>query len=450
MELAMLYWPAIILGAIIFLVFFASLLFRVVVPTNQVHTIQKRSTTLSYGKDYPAGNVYFKWPSWIPFLGISASSLSVSIFSVDLEEYEAYDIGRLPFLIDVVAFFRVSDANIASQRCGSQEELHAHLLAVVQGAARTILASNDIEEIMQGRSKFGEDFTTEVKEQLKGWGVETVKSIELMDIKDSPKSSVIANIMAKKQSHIDMESRKEVAQNRKEAELSEIEAQRIISLQKQDKDRSIQLRSIEVSREIQLAEEQREQVTQDQAKITKEKLMEVQRTEETLRAEINKSVALTHASQSAEVRKKEAEADKETSVIIAEGKLQSAIKDSEAITAKGKAEAEAKSAMEIAEVQSQITLSKEIGTNKGYQDYLIKVEQIQAMRDVGMEQAKALTEADIKIMANSGDVPSGMNSIMDIFSSKGGMAVASMLETASQSPVVKKLLGQEENNEGKN
>jgi len=449
MEVGIMYAMVGLVGTIIFLSLFFSLLFRVVVPTNEVHTVQKKSKTLSYGKDYPAGNVYFKWPSWIPFLGISASSLPVSIFSVELEEYEAYDIGRLPFLIDVVAFFRVSDANIASQRCSSQKELHAHLLAVVQGAARTILASNDIEEIMQGRGKFGQEFTEEVKEQLNGWGIETVKSIELMDIKDSSKSSVIANIMAKKQSHIDMESRKEVALNRKEAELSEIEAKRIIDIQKQDNARMVNLKAIEVNRETEIASEQKNQIVQEQARLTKEKSMEVIRTEESLRADIDKTVALTKANQEAEVRKTRAEADKETSIIIAEGKLQSALKDAEATTAEGKAVAEAKTAMEIAQVQSQITLSKEIGTNQGYQEYLIKVEQIKAVRDVGMEQAKALVEADIKIMTNSGDVPSGMNSIMDIFTSKGGMGIASMLETASQSPVVRKILGQEDT-EGRN
>ena len=74
-----------------------------------------------------------------------------------------------------------------------------------------------IEEIMQERSKFGGAFTKEVDGQLTDWGVCTVKNIELMDIRDSEKSFVIQNIMKKKRSHIEMESRTEVAKNHRSA-----------------------------------------------------------------------------------------------------------------------------------------------------------------------------------------------------------------------------------------
>ena len=68
---------------------------------------------------------------------------------------------------------------------------------------------------MQGRSQFGEQFTKEVEAQLKNWGVSTVKNIELMDIRDSNSSHVIKNIMEKKKSLIEMQSRIEVAENLK-------------------------------------------------------------------------------------------------------------------------------------------------------------------------------------------------------------------------------------------
>jgi len=46
--------------------------------------------------------------------------------------------------------------------------------------------------------------------------------MELMDIRDAQGHANIANIMAKKSSHIEMESRTEVAKNRQLAETAEI------------------------------------------------------------------------------------------------------------------------------------------------------------------------------------------------------------------------------------
>lgn len=146
-----------------------SIMFRRVVSTNEVHIVQSARKTQSYGKDTPNGNVYYEWPSWIPKFGISKIVLPVSVFDLDLAAYEAYDKGRLPFVVDIKAFFRITNSDVAAQRVSSFEDLQSQLLAVVQGAVRTILASSDIEEIMQGRSKFGDEFTKEVTAQLTNW-----------------------------------------------------------------------------------------------------------------------------------------------------------------------------------------------------------------------------------------------------------------------------------------
>ena len=169
---------------------------RRVVATNEVHIVQSAKLTKSYGKDTDHGNSYYEWPSWLPILGVSKIMLPVSVFDLDLNAYEAYDKGRLPFVVDVKSFFRITDSNVAAQRVASFQELKDQLHAIVQGAVRTILASSDIEAIMQGRSVYGEQFTKEVSDQLANWGVNTVKNIELMDIRDSKDSFVIQNIMS--------------------------------------------------------------------------------------------------------------------------------------------------------------------------------------------------------------------------------------------------------------
>jgi flotillin len=416
---------------------------RRVVPTNEVHIVQSSKLTTSYGKDTENGNTYYEWPSWIPVVGITKIILPVSVFDLDLTDYEAYDKGRLPFKIDVKAFFRIADSNLAAQRVASFDELHKQLQSIVQGAVRAILASNDIEDIMQGRATFGEQFTHEVASQLTNWGVVAVKNIELMDIRDSSGSNVIHNIMEKKKSFIEMESRTEVAANMRTAQIAEVDAQRETDIKKQQALQQVGIQTAEKEREIGIANQKSTQAIQDEQRITKEKEMAVIKVGEVNQAEINKQVQVVMAEQEkqtsviqAEGIKQRitiaAEGEKAKAVLDSEGKLEAKKRESEGITLEGTARAEAEKAMQLAPVQAQIVLAKEIGGNASYQQYLITVEQIKANQVVGVEQAKALEKADIKIIANTGDASTGLSKLGDVISPKGGLALGGMLEAFAQ------------------
>jgi hypothetical protein len=54
-------------------------------------------------------------------------------------------------------------------------------------------------------------------------------------------------------------------------------------------------------------------------------------------------------------------------------------------------------------------------------------------KDIGIEYAKALAMADVKILTNSGDVQSGLSGIKDIISSKGGAGLVGLIEGLKQS-----------------
>lgn len=397
-----------------------ALFLRRVVPTNEVHIVQSAKKTTSYGKDTGNGNTYYQWPTWLPVLGVTKIVLPVNVFSLNIDNYEAYDQGRLPFVVDMATFFRIFDSNVAAQRIESFNDLKVQLISIVQGAARSILASNDIETILQGRATFGEQFTKEVKDQLVQWGVEPVKNIELMDIRDSRDSQVIHNIMAKKKSHIEMESRTEVAKNRQAAAIAEIDAQKEVDLRAQTAKQDVGLRTTTAEREVALAQQQKIQAISDQAKTTKEKEMAVLQVEHVRKSEIAKQTALIKAEQ-----------DKGVQVLAAEALLEAKKREADGIFAEGNARAEAQKAFELAPVQAQITLAKEIGENKAYQEYLVTIRKVEAAQAVGMEQAKALTAADVKVISNTGSPSEGITSVMDLFSSKGGTQVGAMLEALS-------------------
>jgi flotillin len=425
-----------ILGVALFLAF----IWRRVVPTNMVHIVQSSKKTVSYGRGREAGNTYYAVPSFIPIFGVTVTHFPESIFDISLRDYEAYDTGRLPFVVDIKAFFRIADSQIAAQRVANFTELQGQLMGVLQGAVRGILGNNKLENIMQDRSNLGEMFTKEVNDQLQEWGVTTAKMIEFMDIRDSNGSQVIQNMMAKEKSRIEKESRVTVADNIREAEMKEIEAKREIALTRTQAEQQVGIRQAEAEKEVGIAKEKSNQEVQTEAKITTERVMEVKKVEDVKSAEIAKEVAVVKAQQDKEVQVVNADAEKEATVRIATGKLDATKKDAEGIQAVGNAKAEAEKAMLLAPVNAQLTLAKEIGENQAYQTYLIEVRKVEATESVGKEMAVAMSKADLKVIANSGSVQNGVASLGDIFTPAGGTSIAGMLEALAQTEQGKALV----------
>jgi len=413
---------------------------RRVVSTNDVHIIQSSKRTVSYGKDQDSGNTYYEWPSWIPVIGINVIKLPVSVFSLRLKDYEAYDSGRLPFVLDLEAFFRIENSNISAQRVFSFQELNGQLTSILQGAARTILASKTLEEIMKGRSEFGDAFTKEVNEQLKAWGVTTVKNIELMDIRDSRDSQVIQNIMDKKKSEIEKESRVVVAGNLKAAQNAEIDAQREVEINRQLAEQQVGIKTADKDKAVGIANEKAQQDIKEQQKVTTEKAMEVERVQSVKTAEIAKDVNIVKAEEQRQTEIVKAEGERQKTVLIAEGNLEAQKREAEGLLVNGQAKAEAEKLLQLAPVEAQIVLAKEIGENQSYQQYLITIRQVEAHQAIGVEQARALDKADIKVIANSGTVTGGISSLGELFTSQGGSNVGAALEGLAQSEIGKQLL----------
>ena len=454
---------------------------RRVVKPSEVHVVRRSKKTQVYGdiqklrilekelnkdgapsieNDDVAGNAYYRIPSWMPIWGVEVQVLPLHNFSVDLNDYEAYDKDKLPFVVDVTAFFRIADYRQAASRIEDNKTLTEHLRKIVQGAVRSILANDTLDLIMVQRSVYGEKFTSEVTTNLKEWGIVPVKSIELMDVRDKSGEEVIANIMAKKKSFIDMESRKEVAKNKQEAEQAEIDAEQVIAIRREEKEENVGKRHAEREKAVGIANQKSQQEVKDEEKTTKEKEMAVIQIGTVRQAEIDKEklivdanakkaagkieaeTAVLVAEQNKEAAKHDAEAQLVKTTKEAEGKLIVAEKEAAGIEAKGTSQAKADEAQGLAKVQPQITLAREIGQNAGYQSYLIEIKKVEASQAVGIEQAKNLGHSQIKIVANAGsNIQEGVSSVFDLFSAKGGQSLASMLETFAGTEQGQQLLG---------
>lgn len=454
---------------------------RRIVPTNVVHILQRGKATVSYGVG-KGDNVYYAFPSWLPIIGVIVRELPVSNFDIDLHEYSAYDKDRVPFLVDAKAFFHIADTNKAAEKVESFNQLIEQLENVVKGAVRSILAQHTLDDIMEKRTIFGQQFTESVNTDLKNWGVEAIKNIELMDIRDGHDSTVIKQIMAKRMSAIDAESRTEIAANKQKAEQAELLSKKSIAVSAAETDKNIgeaqaqsqqavAIAKAESFRKAGIANQEAEAEVAQYQKNTAEKQMEVEKTRQVIQADITKEVTIIAARQAseqmeiaaeankkqleiqtnankmkvemdAEARKVAAEKDAQALLIKQENeaKGKSAVGKAEAdvIQAKGTAEAEAKKQMELASVTAQTTLAKEIGKDKDYQAYMIEVKKVEVSQVIGVAQAeasaKAYETAEMKFLINSGDVHSGLNKLSDIFTSKGGSQLTGMMEALKQTP----------------
>lgn len=402
---------------------------RVVVPTNQVHIVQSGSRTTSYGAVQTGSkNTYYNWPPYLPGIGVKVSVLPLSIFRVELSNYAAYDQGRLPFELDVLAFFRVKDTNIAATRVSSIKELDDQLQGIMQGVVRTVLANAEIEAILGKRAEFSEAFTKEVVEQLPQWGIEAVKNVELMDIRDAEDSHVIHNIMAKKKSDIEKESRITVANNMQLAQTKEIEADQLVQVRKQDALEAVGIRTAQKDQMVGIQNQQAQQAVAVEAKNTATKNMDVQQVNNVRAAEIDRDVKVVEADRDKQVLIVNAEAIKQKAITEADGTMQAAKLEAQGIEAKGKAEGAAQTAILMAPVTTQVELADKIGANESYQKYLVTIRNVEKEQAVGVEMAKTMTQAEIKIIVNSGSVNNGIESLRDVMSSKGGAAVGAFVE----------------------
>jgi len=200
---------SVIVFVIACLIFRWFLSLRRVVRPSEVHVVRESKKTLIYGNiksittadgkviepEETSGNVYYHIPQWFPIWGVEVQVLPLSIFSVDLQGYEANDKDKRPVVVDVTAFFCIADYRQAASRIEDSATLQKHLTKIVQSAVRSILAKDTLDEIMTKCSVYGEQFTTEVSDHLKEWGVVPVKSIELMDVRDKEGEKVISKVV---------------------------------------------------------------------------------------------------------------------------------------------------------------------------------------------------------------------------------------------------------------
>lgn len=420
--------------AVVFLIFIGILIgiaksLRVVVSTNETHIVQRRKTSTNYGSGAEHGNVYWKFPQWLPYFGTTVTIMPVSIFQIELDAYEAYDQERVPFSVDIVSFFQVEDPVNAAKRVSSDSSLNEQLQNVLRGSVRKILASKDINTIMETRSELNSTFLAEVASQVASWGVK-VLSIEFMKIHDAAGTHVITDIMNKKKSRIEKESRMEVAENMRDAQVKEIDSKQMAETRAVEAQQAVEMRNAERIRAVGVATQKASQEVKLEEQKTKEKEVAVTRTETVGKANYDKEKAIIDADAAAQAFAKKAEGSANAAKIEAEGyrlaQIAKAEGDAKLIGETGQAEADVIKAKGLAEADANIRKAEALAKiqKEGLQAQLGE-KAIAAQQAIGVATAAAYQNADIKAIITQGG---GIDSLSELLSAPGGAKLGSIVD----------------------
>ena len=451
---------------------------RKVVPTNEAHVVQKWKKSTPYGKWFSGWNVYHAWPAWVPVVWVSVQKLPLSIFDLQLNDYEAYDSGKVPFQVDITAFFEIKEPETAAQKVYTINELKDQLNETLKWVVRKVLASKDIVEIMESRVEIKKEFYDQVFGAVKSWWI-MLQNVEFMDIRDAQGSQVITNIMMKKRSQIEAESQIEVAENQKNATIEKenklaearsaaakakstadiiaSDAERTAEIKVIENEKLTQNQEIEKERVLAIQKEEAKQKLYEAEKITKERELAVKQVEEEKNADIAKSIELIKADEQKQKVIIDAEASKEEVRLRAEADKESIELAANADKIKVELAAEAEKtriesiwiakAKEIdyigtAEAKNKTQMAEALNTfDSASLDFMKKELDVNLSEVVDLEKAKALSKADVKVIstwANGGD---WVANFMDLFSAKGWTNIWAMIEAA------KNTLGEEKVNE---
>ncbi len=443
---------------------------RKVVPTNEAHVVQQASKSVTYWKsvnEWKNGNSYLAWPSWVPVVWVSIQKLPLSIFDLQLNDYKAYDSGKVPFQVDITAFFEIQTPETAAQKVYTIGELKDQLNETLKWVVRKVLASKDIVEIMESRVEIKDEFYSQVLWAVKSWGIK-LQNVEFMDIRDAEWSQVVTNIMMKKRSQIEAESQIEVAENQKNATIEKenkfaearsaaakaksaadiiaSDAERDAEIKVIENEKLTQNQEIEKERILAIQKEEAKQKLYEAEKITKERELAVKQVEEEKNADIAKNIELIKADEQKQKVIIDSEAEKEQIRLKAEA-------DKEAIELKAgaeKIEVELQASAEKTRIESiWIAKAKEIdyiGTaqakNKTQMaqalntfdaaslDFMKKELDVSLSEIVDLEKAKALSKADVKVISTGANGWEWVKNFMDLFSANGGANIWAMVEAA--------------------
>ncbi|MGB2580936.1 MAG: SPFH domain-containing protein [Thermoplasmata archaeon] len=373
-----------------------------IVPADYVDVvIQKgKMRVLSPHKDYNKEGraAYFRIPAWffIFGLGMTVHRVPLRMITVDVSNFMAFDIDRARFLCNIIAYVAVTTPVKAAQRFGGKvSELERQVGMIVTATTRDACTKKTIREIINNRQDIIDTINPPLREAIGHWGID-LKDIELVYFQDPTKAEygetepphVIRDVSSIIEEQINSEARQKNAEQRKIARVKEAET-----------DEEATKREIRRDEEVAKRQQEKDRAVAEFEKVALAEQFEVRRVDEVKMAEIMKQKALVVANQDREVE----EINKERKRLDGEG-------DKIYLSEKAKGEAAPIREKGLADAEAKMKLQDALNRFGPEAIRALVAERLVEMqRQIGLETAKALTTADLKVFAGGDSARSGFD-----------------------------------------
>lgn len=433
-----------ILGAVALAAFVALNAYTVVEP-NKAHIVVfgKRGRTVYTPHVDDDGTHHSTAYFFIPPL-MERIILPLNNVKMEIPQFELRDAKVAPFMCEAVCWFRIEKPEVAVEKIdveeagGFEAAVESTLEDQVKGITRAAAMKQEILDIMRDRISFGDHVVTEVNGALDEWGLEIVRLeiVDFSDIKnddpDAEDSRVIADYEDIRKSQISAASRKERAQQDRDAEVVEAASQKEAGIAKAESEREIEKANIEREKQVKIAEQTAEKEIAARAEEANRQKVEATRT----------------------MKVGEAEVEKEALVEVAEGKAEAVRKEGTAqadvVELRGLAEAKVVEQKGFAEAAGKDKMAEAL---KKYTEAGISLEQLEAVVEIQKSKfehlGKALEAADLKFNIVGGGASANLFGF-DL-GAEGGAGIAQMMQAFEStygkppkdliSKVAKKFLG---------
>lgn len=404
-----------IVGVIVIIAYCLIIWYRVV-DKSEAHVVVCPTKTMvcSGNPDYArnGGNAwYFHIPDWLPFFGRTVRIMDINIKELMIPQ-DTIEKGQARYSVTSSTKYRVKDVDVASETTKSDEELKQQLADVIKAGVRKVTVDFDLIEARANMEAVEKEVRTVAEPRFAQWGLE-LNNFQLVDFNDTRESMIVSNISLRREVEIEAETRERNAEKKKQARMKEAEA-----------DEKAQEREIARDKVVGERKQNKIQAIAEQEKLAREKEFEVTRVDKVRAQEIEKQRAIVQGEQEKRVAEIKAEQEKQVALIdgdkLKEYELRVKTKkqyegEGDRIRLEEQAKGEAAPIREKGTAEAEVIFKKLDGEAKGKDELqkalnqfgdkaiqaLVAEKVVEAQRIVGVEGAKALMQADLRVFAGS-------------------------------------------------
>lgn len=349
-----------------------------VVPPSEAHVVVTPTTKFVVSSDSKLTGTTKRSYFSIPLIR-QIRVLDITVKDLDIT-HETFEKNQARYNVRSSMKYRITDPQTAAETFTNEKELEDMLKGVLQSSVRAVTVKYDVNDTRANKLQMEDNIREQIEGDLNAWGLQLV-NFQLVDFQDTNDSKIISNISKRREIEIESTTREVNAEKIKQATVKEAEALQISKTREIERDEAIAKREQDKAKNV-----------SELQKSAQEKAFEVIRVQTIKQAEIDKDQAIILATQ-----QKETEAiNKEKKRLEGEGDR---IKQEE--QAKGLASTIRENG--LAEAEAKTKLSEALKKFDQVAIQALTAEKIIDMqKSVGIETAKALSQADVKAFIGDG------------------------------------------------